>query len=364
MFGWSWKLGRIAGIDVYIHMTFFLLVGWIFVSSIVQGDSVTGALFGVIFTLAIFCCIVLHELGHALAARRYGIATRDITLLPIGGVAHLARMPEKPSQELVVAIAGPMVNIVIIAALLGWMSLYGAVVSSIGMSIHPVHVITGGFVTQLIAVNIYLVVFNLIPAFPMDGGRVVRALLALKLPYHRATSIAAKIGQGLAFVFGFIGLFGYPMLLIIAFFVFFGAQQENTFVQARSALDGVPVSYAMITDFYVLSPDDSIARAVERILAGFQEDFPVVEIDRLVGMLFRSDLLAALAANSPASSVRSIMQQSFESVASTETLATVFIKLQTSASKTIPVLHGQSLVGIVTAHNLSEFLMIRAALHR
>lgn len=362
MFGWSWKLGKIAGIDVYIHVTFFLFVGWIFFSSVVQGSTVAGALFGVMFTVAVFCCIVLHELGHALAARRYGIATKDITLLPIGGVAHLARMPDKPTQELIVAIAGPLVNVAIIALLVVWHSLFGAVINTVGLSFHPVHVITGGFVVQLIAVNIYLVIFNLIPAFPMDGGRVVRAALAYKLPYHRATAIAASIGQTLAFVFGLVGLFGYPMLLVIAFFVFFGAQQENVFVQARSALSGVPVTYAMITDFQFLTPGDPLSRAVERILAGFQEDFPVLDSGRVVGMLYRSDLLAALASQAPVTSVDRVMKPQFESVASTDTLATVFIKFQSSEVRTIPVLHGETLAGLVTAHNLSEFLLIRSAL--
>lgn len=357
MLGWSWKLGRLAGIDVYVHVTFLLLVGWVFVSSIAQGDTLAGAVTGVLFVLAIFVCIVLHELGHALAARRYGIQTRNITLLPIGGVANLARMPERPLHELVVAIAGPLVNVVIVAVLMSWLWLYGALVPMSSLD-----VMTGSFIGRLIGVNVYLVLFNLIPAFPMDGGRIMRAFLAMKLPYHRATDIAAKIGQTLAFALGLLGLFGPPMLLVIAFFVFLGAQQENAFVQLRSALTNVPVSAAMITDFRALSPDDPLARAVELVLAGFQEDFPVVSGGSVVGVLTRGDLVTAIAERGSSEPVAAAMRKDFETVSTVDSLSVVFSKLQSTPCQTIPVFHKGVFVGIVTAHNVSEFLMIRSAL--
>src|SRR5438552_9476749 len=217
---WSIKIARIAGIDVRIHITFLLFLTWIGFTYYQVGGS-AAAIDGVLFILALFGCVLLHEFGHALAARGFGIRTPDITLLPIGGVARLERMPDKPWQELVVAIAGPLVNVVIAAVLtfalglhLEWEHLERVNQPGIAM------------LAKLASVNIGLVLFNLIPAFPMDGGRVLRALLALALPYSRATQIAAGVGQALSLVFGIVGLFANPMLILIAFFIFLGAQQE------------------------------------------------------------------------------------------------------------------------------------------
>lgn len=212
--GWSLHLGRWLGIDVYLHFTFLLLLAFIGLGQGVVGRSLDAALGGVLFFGGLFFCVLLHEYGHALAARRYGIATRDITLLPIGGVARLERMPEKPSQEFVVALAGPAVNVVIAIGLFVGLKLGGwwQPLSSLSAS-------SGNIFERLLVANVFLVLFNLLPAFPMDGGRVLRALLAMKLNYTRATRIAARIGQGMAVLFGFAGLFGNPMLLLIALFV-------------------------------------------------------------------------------------------------------------------------------------------------
>jgi len=188
---WSWKLGTFAGIDVFIHATFLLIIGWVGLSYWQQTGTLVGTLEGILFTLLLFGCVVLHEYGHALTARRFGIKTRDITLYPIGGVARLERMPDKPIQELWVALAGPAVNVVIAVLLFGWLIISGTLTSiaSLGLT-------SGPFIERLMLVNITLVLFNLIPAFPMDGGRVLRALLALRLEYTRATQIAASIGRG------------------------------------------------------------------------------------------------------------------------------------------------------------------------
>jgi len=227
---WSLKLGKIAGIDVYLHWTFFLLLGLVFFSDLGQGTGIPAAIQAVLFVLALFACIVLHELGHALAARRYGIPTRDITLLPIGGVARLERMPREPKQELWVAVAGPLVNVAIAICLAVTLMVirYGR----IGV-LAPV----SGFLWPLLLMNLFLVVFNMLPAFPMDGGRVLRALLACKLEYVRATRIAARVGQGMALLFIVAGAFGYmtglkalsapqPMLVLIGAFIFIGARNE------------------------------------------------------------------------------------------------------------------------------------------
>jgi Zn-dependent protease len=232
---WSYRVGRIAGIPVQIHVTFLLLVVWIAISRGLLDGRLAAALTAVALLLLIFTCVVLHELGHALAARRFGISTRDITLLPIGGIARLERMPEQPSQEVAVALAGPAVNVVIAAVL--W-------VVSRGLN-HPFldAVTHGNLLESLLAVNVLMILFNMIPAFPMDGGRVLRALIAMRLPYERATRIASGIGQFVALVFGAAGLFnGNMMLVLIALFVFIAAGEERTIVQTRVSIQGLPVA--------------------------------------------------------------------------------------------------------------------------
>lgn len=265
----SWRIGRIAGIDVHLHFTFLILLGWVALSHYLQRQNWQDALSGLAFIIALFTIVVLHELGHALTARRFGIRTRDITLLPIGGVARLERIPEKPRQELLVALAGPAVNVVL-AGLLFAVLIVGSELSAA----KDVKLVGGHFLAKLMWINVSLAVFNLVPAFPMDGGRVLRAVLAMRMDYTRATSIAASIGQGLAWVFGFIGLFTNPFLLFIALFVWMGAAQEAGQAQMKSALAGLPVSRVMMTDFRALAPEDTLARAVEHILAGCQQDFP------------------------------------------------------------------------------------------
>lgn len=353
---WSWKLGRFAGIDVFVHVTFLLIIGWVLLTHWAQGDTAAAAAEGVLFILALFACVVLHEYGHALTARRYGIMTRDITLLPIGGVARLERMPDDPRQELWVALAGPAVNVVIAAVLF-----VALVVTASLVPIADLDVGQGSFFERLMVVNIFLVLFNLIPAFPMDGGRVVRALLAMRIEYTRATQIAASLGQMIAVVFGFIGLFSNPFLLFIAFFVWIGAAQEASMVQMRSALAGIPVSRAMITDFHALTPQDTLARAVELILSGSQQDFPVVD-SSVVGVLTRNALLEGLVKRGQEAPVIDVMRRDFITVDSHDMLEGAFARIQSCDCQTVPVVHLGKLVGLITPDNLGEFLRIQAAL--
>ena len=274
---WQWKLGRFAGIDVYIHATFLLLIGWVGYSHWLEHQKWSEVFNGILFIVALFACVVLHEYGHALTARKYGIKTRDITLYPIGGVARLERMPEKPIEELWVALMGPAVNVVIAAGLFAYLFFSGSLVPLTDLT-----VASGSFAERLMTVNISLVLFNLIPAFPMDGGRVLRALLASRMEYARATQIAAVVGQGLAFVFGFIGLFTNPMLLFIALFVWIGAAQEAAAVEMKAGLAGYLVRDAMQTDFRTLSTQNSVGDARRLLLAGSQQDFAVVEHGQVV----------------------------------------------------------------------------------
>jgi Zn-dependent protease/CBS domain-containing protein len=299
----------------------------------------------------------MHEYGHALTARKFGIKTRDITLYPIGGVARLERMPEKPIEELWVALAGPAVNVVIAAVLFGYLILTRTFEPLTNLTVS-----TGSFVERLMIVNLWLVGFNLIPAFPMDGGRVLRALLGLRMEYVRATQVAASVGQGFAFLFGIIGLFSNPMLLFIAFFVWMGASQEASMVQMKNSISGIPVTRAMLTDFEVLNPGDNLSRVVDLILAGSQHDFPVMQNERVIGILDRDTFMQALSKNGQDTPVVDIMRRNLIEVDSHDMVESALMKLQKYGSKTLPVMHNGKLVGLLTSENVTEYLMIRSAL--
>jgi Zn-dependent protease/predicted transcriptional regulator len=357
---WAVKVGRIAGIDVQIHVTFLILVAFVVFQHYQPRGDWGDVLAGLLLTAALFGIVVLHELGHALAARRYGIRTRDITLLPIGGVARLERMPEDPRQELVVALAGPAVNVAL-AALLAAFLVPAAALSSL----LDFQLVGGSFLGALLLANVVMALFNLIPAFPMDGGRVLRALLALKMEYVAATNVAATVGQAAALLFGFWGLMqGPPFLIFIALFVWIAASQEASMVQMRSALGGIPVARAMITDYETLRPSDSLARAVDHTLAGFQQDFPVLDEEgRVVGILTRGRLMAALAQGGDQRSVHEVMEREFLTTDPYEMADRAFARLAECQCRALPVTFNGRLVGLLTPENVGEFLMIQAALH-
>jgi Zn-dependent protease/CBS domain-containing protein len=355
---WSWKLGKFAGIDVYMHATFLLLLAFVGYSYYLREASLASVLGGIAFILALFGCVVLHEYGHALTARRYGIVTRDITLYPMGGVARLERMPDDPRQELNVALMGPAVNVVIAMVLFGVLVLMGGFTSFGALSLN-----SGSFLERLMLVNVSLVLFNLLPAFPMDGGRVVRSLLAMRMEYTRATQIAATIGQGMAVLFGLVGLFTNPFLVFIAFFVWIGAEQEASMTRMKSSLGGIPVSRAMVTEFRSVEAHQPLSDVVGLILSGSQHDFPVLRMDRVVGILTRQDLMKALAQRGEDAPVNSIMRTDFQTADSYEMLEKAFIRLQACQCHTMPILHGGQLVGLLTMENVGEFLAIQAALN-
>ena len=352
---WSWKLVRIAGIDVYVHATFFMVIAWIALIHWNQSHNVTAVVEGVGFILALFACVVLHEFGHALTAARYGIRTRDITLLPIGGLARLERIPDIPIQELWVALAGPAVNVVIAIVLFVWLQASGA-----WQSVDGIGVTTGAFAERVMVANVFLAGFNLLPAFPMDGGRALRAFLATRMEYTQATQRAAMVGQGMAILFGFVGLQGNLMLIFIALFVWIGAGQEASMVQMKSALAGIPLRQAMLTHFRMLTPASTLGDAVDLLLTGSQQDFPVVVNGQVEGMLTRSDLVKALPQRGRASLVTDSMRDCPVADAS-EMLETVLARLQGRDCHTIPVLEHGELIGLVTMDNVGEFLMIHAA---
>ena len=277
--------------------------------------------------------------------------------MPIGGIARLERMPDKPNQELWVALAGPAVNIVLAAGI----ALY-LVVTGHFEPVRQIGLTHGMFFERLLFANLFLVGFNLIPAFPMDGGRVLRALLAKRTDYARATRIAAATGQGLAFMFGLLGLFTNPFLIFIALFVWIGASQEAALVETKFALDSVSVKDAMISDFRTLAPHDRLADGVKLVLSGWQQDFPVLDQGLLIGMLLRSDLIASLAQGDVHTAVERVMRRDFPVASPTEPLHSVFIRLEQAETATLPILDRGRLVGLMTMENMTEYMMVRVAL--
>jgi Zn-dependent protease/CBS domain-containing protein len=353
---WSIRVGKLAGIDVYLHLTFLILIGWFALNSYLEGKGVGAMLLDIAFILLLFGIIVLHELGHALAARRFGVGTIDITLLPIGGVARLERIPSEPVQELIVALAGPAVNF-LLAALLFLAMLAQSSVQSISIG-----AIQGGdLIARLLIVNIFLALFNLVPAFPMDGGRALRALLAMRLGRLRATEIAAGIGQTLALVFGFVGIFANPMLVLIALFVWIGAEGEANQVRLESVLSGVPISSLMAREFKVVRPGETLADVAQDLIPGFQTDFPVVENGLLIGMIGLDDIVRGICDAGPLARIDGYVRQSSLTVQPNQRLEEVLQKWQEAGNPTLAVLDGQQLVGLVTSANIGEYVMIQTA---
>ena len=353
---WSCKIGRYLGIDVNVHLTFVLLLAFVGFSNWMVDHSIHAAVSGVAFFLGLFLCVLLHEFGHALTARLYGIRTVNITLLPIGGVARLERMPEKPSQELCVALAGPAVNVVIACVLGAWLTFTGGwqPVSELGMA-------SGGLVERLFAANIMLVIFNLLPAFPMDGGRVLRALLAMKMPHARATRVAGGIGKGAALVMGGIGFFYSPMLVFVALFVWLGATQETAAAEMKSTLAGVPVRDAMLTNYASLRPDTPLFDVADLLIAGSQQDFPVMDDGRIVGVVTREDVFRTIRTRGDHTFAETIMRTDFHVAHPDDLLEDVIARSSDSGCSMVIVVSNRRPLGLLTAENISEVFMLRSA---
>lgn len=353
---YSLSLGRVAGIQVFVHWTFLILIGYIVYSNLKQGMGTVDILWSILFILTLFACVTLHELGHALAAKRYNIKTSNITLLPIGGVAQLESMPEKPKEELVVALAGPMVNVVIAGLLFPLLSLSGGL-DNLDVTRFSHH----NFLPSLMVVNIWLAVFNMIPAFPMDGGRVLRALLSFKFERHVATRIAASIGQLLAIGFVFVGFFSNPFLIFIGVFIFLGAQGEAQYAQARSLLSGYTVANAVMKQVPTLKPTDTIDYASDQLLASQNKNFLVVDGAIVLGTLSRDEIIKALRENKRAETVDRFMNREFLSLQIQMPLEDAWTTLRTKQQSAAPVFSNNVLVGMLDTENVAEFLMISEA---
>jgi Zn-dependent protease/CBS domain-containing protein len=357
---WSLKLGQFAGIGVFVHWTFFLLLAWIAYAYMAAGEDAAAIVAGVGFIVALFGCVVLHEFGHALTARRFGCRTRDITLLPIGGVARLESIPEVPLQEFWVAVAGPAVNVVIAGTLFGVLLVLGQAYRFTGIT--PVG---GSFLAKLMWVNIGLVLFNMLPAFPMDGGRVLRALLATQMTRVRATHIAASVGQFMAILFGISGfLSGNWVLIFIAFFVYLGAQGEAQAVEMRAIFKGYRARDAMIRQFHTLSENDSMADAARDLLTSQQKDFPVMDGGKITGLLLHHDVVNALSHGNADHRVAEFVRRDCLMVDDNEPLDRVLDKMNACGCPTLLVQRQGELMGILSEEHLGQWLMLHSSVRQ
>lgn len=341
---------RVAGIDLRVHATFFLLLVWFGVVYFASGGW--GAMLtGLSFILLLFACVVLHEFGHALAARAYGIRTPDITLLPIGGIARLERFPDKPWQELVVALAGPAVNVVIA---LGLYIVLGSFFNF--QDLADIAEGRGNLLVKLLAINVILVVFNLLPAFPMDGGRVLRALLATRMKNARATQIAATIGQVMAVGFGLLGLLGgNPFLIFIAVFVFFGAQTEASYAAFKEAAEDTSIVEIMRPMSPVLREGMNIAHAAQVAMLGHFGLLPVTDSGLRLLSVVPADALAHALTLNPEGSIAPLATRDFVSIPASASLGGAWLLVQNSPQDVFPVVNaGGQLVGLVLRDDIKS----------
>lgn len=354
---WSLKITTVAGIDVYLHLTFLILIAWVALAYWQIAGTVDAVVSGVGFILALFFCVLLHEFGHALMAGKFGIRTKSIILLPIGGLAAIEKTPENPREEIIIALAGPAVSFAI--ALLLW------VVLQSGAGLVPLEEFSisgGSFLQRLMVINFLLAVFNLLPALPMDGGRVFRALLALVMDPLKATRIAALASQAIALGLALLGMRYNLFLVVIALFIWIGAVSEAGMASVRSVLAGIPAGKAMLTDFQMLQADDSLARAVDLTLSTSQKDFPVVSGDRVVGALRQRDLLKGLHDRGKLCRVDRVMQRDVPEVELSEPLDHVLESIQVKDSGLLIVKDRGRIAGIIDLDNIMELLRIQKAL--
>ncbi len=353
----SLKILSVRGIDIRVHFTFPLILIWAAVQfGLLSGGGLIPAFFGVIAVTLLFVIVTLHELGHSFAALHYGIPVERIVLLPIGGVAQLKEMPEKPSQEFVIAAAGPAVNfgLAIILGLIA--SIFGINLASPGAILAGLESITfESLFGYMFFYNLLLAVFNLLPAFPMDGGRILRALMAMRLDYTRATSIAARIGRALAVLMGIYGLFnGAFFTVLIAIFIYSGAGQEEAVVRGRSYLRGIKVWQAYSRQVYTLTPYHTLQDAINLSLSGFQKTFPVLDNGRLVGLLTYPQLVTAVNEMHPRTLLSGVMMTSFPTVGPNDDLVDVHRLMTQNNIEVVPVVDGGNFLGLISRYNLNQ----------
>ena len=364
---WSIKFAKVKGIDIKVHLTFILILVWAaYRWSVSTGEGLQGALFGIVATLLLFFSVTLHELGHSMQALKHGVNVRGITLMPMGGLAQMDEIPEEPNKELGIAIVGPLVNFTIAAILIavGFLLDTRALVSLDELQSSLGRVSWSGLLAYLTSANLLMGLFNLIPAFPMDGGRILRALLAKKLSYARATKIAAQVGQGLALLMGLWGFMsGSWTLVIIAIFVWMGAGQENQSAQVKHTLGEVTVGQVMTRSPVTIRVNDSLSKAVELTMSTSQADFPVLKWDshKVAGMLTEKDLLRGLQTQGVGGTVREAMRTRAAFTRADELLHTAQQKMLMERTSALLVLNTEGeLLGLLTANDINEAYRLMA----
>ena len=350
---WSFEVTRLFGIPLKIHVTFLLLL--LLVAMLPRQAGETGTpLHGVLTILLVFACVVVHELAHSLMARHYGVNVRAIVLLPIGGVSQMEQMPEDPGQEIKVSVVGPLTSFALAATFLILASL-----ADQSVHIWPFFIRDPQILASLFRINFFLGAFNIFPAFPMDGGRVLRGLLATRLGETKATKIAVEIGQALAILMVVYGLIHSLWLALIGVFIYLGAEGEEHATMLRAALRNVPVTRAMLTDIHTVDPGDSLSSVVEKACHSLQADFPVVEGDSVIGILPKEVIFAAIHQQQrPETPVSAIMHTEFLSAERGETLDHIFQKMQGQGVSLVPIIEGGKLQGMINLEQIGKFHMM------
>ncbi|MDY6847171.1 MAG: site-2 protease family protein [Chloroflexota bacterium] len=343
----SINLGKIFGIDLKINITFLYLLLWVMFLNLLGGATPGAALAEMIFIIALFVLVVLHELGHALMAKRFGINTQDITLLPIGGLARLEKMPEDPKQEFLVAIAGPTVNLII-----GGLLFFGLLVTGFFNQPLSLGLVEGNLWTRLLAANITLFLFNLIPAFPMDGGRVLRSLLSLRMDPVKATSIAANIGKGAAALIGILGFIFNPWLVLTAIFIWVGANSEANNARIQASIKGLQVQDAMMTKFFQVEGNQPLESVLQLSIQTGQHHIPVTSNGHFLGIIQRGDLLNALQRLGDRAPAYAAISFEPEGLSPTTSLKDALPSFLTHRVQ--PVIEDGQLIGLITLESIQQ----------
>ncbi|HEV2988742.1 MAG TPA: M50 family metallopeptidase [Candidatus Angelobacter sp.] len=364
MKGWSIFAGRLFGVELRIHTTFLLLLLFVLLTeSYRPGGGGAGIPRGIALVAIIFASVVLHEFGHAVIAKRTGVRVRGILLLPIGGLTLMdpqehIESAKNPKRETLIAIAGPTVN-ALLAAISGVLFLGFWKVHLWVQPLITSHALARSFFWS----NVFLFAFNLLPAFPMDGGRVLRAWMARKMDFQQATQRAVKVGHAFAIGFMLLGAVSTAWLMIIGLVIFVAAQMEERTVLFQSVVESVRMEDIMLTEFSTLSPADTLEDALEKAVHSLQDDFPVVRGGDLVGVINRQTILDKLRREGNGY-VQGAMNKAFEIAARTESLASAFRKLTVRGLTLIPIVDQEHLVGIVTLQNLMHSMGLLAETRR
>lgn len=345
---WSIPVGKLFGIPIRVHLTFLLLLAFIwYVEASSQGAGV--GFYSLVFWILIFICVLLHELGHSLVAQSYGLTIASIVLLPIGGVSQINEIPRDPIKEVAITVAGPAVNFLLAAIIL----LFGKMVFP-SLQFSVISLQSGSMIVDLFWANILLGLFNIVPAYPMDGGRILRGLIAMKREYIEATKLAADIGKAFAIAFIIAGFFYNWWLILIGIFVFSGASSEVEATVLSTTLEKIRASDLMVTDFRTISPQEPLTAVVEKSLHTFQNDFPVVEDGRFVGILTRSSVIESLHHRLHDTLVKDIAKKDFPTILPDASAADALTAMRTSHVTVAPVERDGTLYGIITIEKLLE----------